>query len=107
LFLTFCILFPINYFLTKDLEQVSEETKKLIFNHLKEYNTISTGGSSGEPTAFPTNKDESNFLYSNIYIGRSWWNIKPLDPTLLYWGHSHLFGSGIKGKINEFKKLAS
>jgi phenylacetate-CoA ligase len=27
-----------------------------------------------------------------------------LDSTVLLWGHSHLFGSGVKGQINEFKR---
>lgn len=90
--------FPV---LTKKDIQIN---KDLIFKNLENYNTISTGGSSGEPTIFPTNKEESEFLFSNIYIGRSWWNIEPLDSTVLYWGHSHLFGSGFKGKINELKR---
>ena len=35
---------------------------------------------------------------------RSWWNIKPLDKMVSFWGHSHLFGDGILGKFNELKR---
>ena len=38
-------------------------------------------------------------------MARGWWNVKPLDGIFLIWGHSHLFGDGIKGQINYYKRL--
>jgi phenylacetate-CoA ligase len=81
-----------------------QENHELIFSHLRKPNTISTGGSTGEPTSFPTSKNEIEISYANHYLGRGWWDIKPLDNILLFWGHSHLFGTGIKGVINKFKR---
>lgn len=56
---------------------------------------ISTGGSTGEPTRFPRVKSDLEWIYSSMYLGRSWWNINPADPIMLIWGHSHLFGTGM------------
>jgi phenylacetate-CoA ligase len=87
----------------KDIQQNAQ----LIFDNLKNFTTISTGGSTGEPTRFPTSKKESLNSYANHYIARGWWGIKPLDDVLLFWGHSHLFGGGMKGKINQYKRVLS
>ncbi len=87
----------------KDIQQ----NQNLIFSHLSDYNTISTGGSTGEPTKFPVSKEESDFSYANHYLARGWWDIKSLDEVLLFWGHSHLFGGGIKGQINQYKRVLS
>ena len=82
-----------------------QENGKLIFSSLKNYNLISTGGSTGKPTIFPSSKNESLNSYANHYLARGWWGINPLDQILFFWGHSHLFGSGYKGKLNYFKRL--
>lgn len=66
---------------------------------------VSTGGSTGEPTQFPCTLEEKKKRYSNVYLGRSWWNIHPFDKTVLIWGHRHLFGSGINGKIKNLKRI--
>ncbi len=82
-----------------------QENENLIFSSLKNYSIISTGGSSGTPTRFPIAKNETLNSYANHYLGRSWWGIKPLDNIIFFWGHSHLFGDGLKGKINQYKRL--
>lgn len=94
-------LFPI--LTKKDLQ----EHKELIFGHLTHYKVLSTGGSTGEPTKIPFDGEEVTIHYANAYLGRSWWGIRPLDKLLLVWGHSHLFGSGLRGKINFFKRILS
>ncbi|WP_339386211.1 hypothetical protein [Vibrio caribbeanicus] len=81
-----------------------QDNYELIMSNLTDYQLVSTGGSTGEPTKFPTSNEESDLVYANQYLGRSWWNITSLDKILLFWGHSHLFGSGIKGKLNVYKR---
>ena len=81
-----------------------QKNEKLIFESLKNYSIISTGGSTGSPTKFPTSYNEIINSYANHYLARGWWNIKPLDQILMFWGHSHLFGPGIKGQINRYKR---
>jgi phenylacetate-CoA ligase len=76
----------------------------LIFDHLHGYKVISTGGSTGEPTKFPTSLKEQEEIYASVYLARSWWGINPLDDMLMLWGHSHLFGAGVKGKINQIRR---
>ncbi len=78
--------------------------KKLVFKNIENCETISTGGSSGEPTTFPTSKKESLNNYANIYMARSFFDIHPFERTLSIWGHSHLFGSGINGKFKQCKR---
>ena len=82
-----------------------QKNQKLIFSSIKDFQTISTGGSTGEPTNFPISSKESENSYANHYLARGWWNVKPLDRIFLIWGHSHLFGDGIKGQINYYKRL--
>ena len=82
-----------------------QQNKELIFKDLNNFYTVSTGGSTGEPMKFPTSKAEKEIEYANTYLGKSWWNVNPLDDIVMFWGHSHLFGTGIKGKINHFKRI--
>jgi phenylacetate-CoA ligase len=82
-----------------------QDNQDLIFLHLKKPRIISTGGSTGQPTNFPTSKNESELSYANHYLGRGWWDIKPLDKILLFWGHSHLFGVGARGRVNKYKRV--
>ena len=94
-----------------DLKLFPDLTKKdiqnnyeIIFDDLKKIQIISTGGSSGEPTKYPTNKKQKDNEYANTYLGKYWWGVEPLDSLLMFWGHSHLFGNGLKGKFNSWKR---
>jgi phenylacetate-coenzyme A ligase PaaK-like adenylate-forming protein len=84
-----------------------QENADLVLAHLNKYQIVSTGGSTGEPTKFPTAKGEKDFEYSNTYLGRSRLGIEPLARTVLLWGHSHLFGTGLVGKINQLRRRLS
>jgi phenylacetate-CoA ligase len=84
-----------------------QENQDLIFGCIDNYLIISTGGSSGEPTKFPTSKEEQDINYANNYMAKEWWGLNPLDSILLIWGHSHLFGNGLRGKINQYKRVLS
>lgn len=84
-----------------------QENKDLIFSSLENYSVTSTGGSTGQPMKFPTSKEEKNIEYATTYLGRSWWGIKPFNNILVFWGHSHLFGTGLYGKLNQFKRIVS
>ena len=84
-----------------------QEHRDLIFSNSPNCPVISTGGSTGEPTQFPTSRIEQLNNYANTYSGRGWCNISPLDEIILFWGHSHLFGTGIQGQINQVKRSLS
>ena len=94
----------LKYFPTLEKKHI-KENEDLIFFSSKNYTSISTGGSTGKPIRLPVSKIESLNSYANQYLARSWWGIKPLDRIVFCWGHSHLFGSGIIGKINQYKRL--
>jgi phenylacetate-coenzyme A ligase PaaK-like adenylate-forming protein len=40
----------------------------------------------------------------NNYLGRHWWGLQPFDPQVRIWGHYHLFGSGLRGRLTERKR---
>ncbi len=90
----------------KEFPKLSKETinehRDLIFKIDRKYSTISTGGSTGNPTLFPYEQNQLDQNYGNLYAARGWWNVQPLDKTVLLWGHSHLFGSVIKGALRNF-----
>jgi phenylacetate-coenzyme A ligase PaaK-like adenylate-forming protein len=39
-----------------------------------------------------------------MYLGRSWAGIAPGDNIVLIWGHDHLYGFGVKGRVNRAKR---
>ena len=85
-------------------KKVINKNRELIFDQFKRSRTVSTGGSTGEPTLFPVCTEDFSSIYTNTYVARGWWGLKPLDRIVSLWGHSHLFGSGLKGKAKEYKR---
>lgn len=83
-------------------KSIINDNNKLILQSDKKFRTTYTGGTSGITTKFPTNNIESFNAYVLSYTGRLWWNIEPLSQILMLWGHSHLFESGINGKIQYY-----
>lgn len=65
---------------------------------------IGTGGSEGPSMSFPRGPEDAAFLHSNMYLGRSWAGISPGDNIVLIWGHEHLHGLGLRGRINKAKR---
>ena len=80
--------------------KIIKENYDLIISKSNVKSTISTGGSTGTPTIFPSSISNINDFYSTTYLGRKWWGIEPGDKIVLMWGHSHLLGTGINGKLN-------
>ena len=89
-------------------KEMLSENERIISDDLQQYRKIQyvrTGGTSGSTTRFPTNSEQRNYEYANTYLGKSWHQIAPFDRIIHIWGHSHLFGSGFKGRINEIKRF--
>lgn len=38
-------------------------------------------------------------------MGKFWYGVSPGDKLFLFWGHSHLLGKGIKGRLNSILRL--
>ncbi|MBX3409541.1 MAG: hypothetical protein KF859_06605 [Phycisphaeraceae bacterium] len=62
--------------------------------------SFTSGGSTGEPTTFPCWKEEAANSVPDRWLGRSWYGVEPHDKLFMIWGHSHLLGTGLKGRIN-------
>jgi phenylacetate-coenzyme A ligase PaaK-like adenylate-forming protein len=81
-----------------------EENFRTIAEDARPCSFIGTGGSSGPSTWFPRGPEDHAFLHSNMYLARSWAGIAPGDNIVLIWGHDHLYGFGLKGRLNRAKR---
>lgn len=63
---------------------------------------ILTGGSTGEPVRLPSWGDSMAGVSQTM--GRAAYGIESGDRTFLLWGHEHLYGTGIKRKLNAYKR---
>ncbi len=81
-----------------------QQNQALITEQFAGYPSVVTGGSTGRPTTFITGRAEKNEQWANTYLGRYWNGVEPYDSTLLFWGHSHVFGQGWRGQLNQFKR---
>lgn len=62
---------------------------------------LATGGSTGTPVRLGCWKGEGVASAGlNQWVGRMANGMKFSDPVALIWGHIHLLGSGVKGRIN-------
>jgi phenylacetate-coenzyme A ligase PaaK-like adenylate-forming protein len=59
-----------------------------------------TGGSTAAPLQMPAWQSEFKATNPDIWVARGWYGIEPRDRLFLFWGHSHLLGSGWRGWIN-------
>ncbi|MDH6461656.1 phenylacetate-coenzyme A ligase PaaK-like adenylate-forming protein [Micromonospora sp. A200] len=75
-----------------------------IFQDGRITDSYTTGGSTGQPTRYPRGPGELDEGWVNAYLGRHWSGVAPMDPNVLLWGHSHLFGSGWRGRVAHLKR---
>lgn len=59
-----------------------------------------TGGSTSEPIAIGAWKSERSVGKNDLWLARSWFDLAPSSRLFLIWGHSHLLGSGLRGRLN-------
>ena len=64
--------------------------------------TILTGGSTGEPVRLPSWGDSTSGV--SQMLGRKAYGVEPGDRTFLLWGHEHLYGTGIRRRVNAIKR---
>jgi phenylacetate-coenzyme A ligase PaaK-like adenylate-forming protein len=75
------------------MDRLSDPTKPKDFS-------FTTGGSTGEPTTFPFWNSEREHSVPDRWMCRRWYGVQPSDRLFMIWGHSHLLGTGLKGKWN-------
>ncbi len=59
-----------------------------------------TGGSTAQPVQLPAWSLENGHTSPDIWLARSWYGIRPADRLFMIWGHSHLLGTGWRGRYN-------
>ena len=67
----------------------------------------STGGTTAQPFRFPVFESETRVASLDIWLGRQRLGVDMGDRLFLIWGHSHLFGSGWRGRINAWRRQLS
>lgn len=86
--------------LTKaDLRNLDDFTREDV---RKPSRCLLTGGSTGEPVRLPTWGDSVSGV--SQMLGRAAYGVNPGDRTLLLWGHEHLYGTGLRRRINTLKR---
>lgn len=63
-----------------------------------------TGGSTAEPVRLPAWRSELSDAVGDTWVGRSWYGVGPAARLFLIWGHSHLLGTGWRGRWNGWKR---
>jgi phenylacetate-CoA ligase len=63
-----------------------------------------TGGSTSQPIQLPSWCSELDYANSDLWFARGWFGISPADRLFLLWGHSHLLGEGMPGRINALRR---
>ena len=63
-----------------------------------------TGGSTSQPVQLPAWREEFIHAQYDMWAARSWYSIDPGSRLFLLWGHSHLLGTGLKGRWNGFRR---
>ncbi|MBN8279137.1 MAG: hypothetical protein J0M16_00830, partial [Gammaproteobacteria bacterium] len=58
-----------------------------------------TGGSTAQPLQLPAWHSEVVATRPDVWVGRGWYGITPASRLFLLWGHSHLLGSGLAGRL--------
>jgi len=94
------------------VEKVPVTTKKVIQDNKnnmtdksrKSEFTRITGGTTAQPVQLPSWNSEMKEAELDLWTARSWYEINPKSRLFLIWGHSHLLGTGVSGKINGFKR---
>ncbi|RZT77488.1 phenylacetate-coenzyme A ligase PaaK-like adenylate-forming protein [Micromonospora violae] len=93
----------LHYFPVLDKELLISRSAE-VFAQASPKQVYSTGGSTGQPTRFPRGRSESTDRWANNYLGRAWRGIRPFEPQVLLWGHSHLFGDGMASRVARLKR---
>jgi phenylacetate-CoA ligase len=80
------------------MEELSDPTKPQDFS-------FTTGGSTGQPTKFPFWNSEAQHSIPDRWMCRRWYGVQPSDKLFMIWGHSHLLGTGLTGKIKAQQRI--
>jgi phenylacetate-coenzyme A ligase PaaK-like adenylate-forming protein len=63
-----------------------------------------TGGSTSQPVQIPAWRSEFAATAPDVWVGRGWYGIAPDARLFLLWGHSHLLGTGMRGRLNGLRR---
>ncbi|MFZ5669638.1 MAG: hypothetical protein ACOY4K_09090 [Pseudomonadota bacterium] len=67
----------------------------------------STGGTTAEPMRFPVFASETRDAALDIWLGRDRLGVTAADPVFMIWGHSHMFGTGLRGAVAQWRRRAT
>jgi phenylacetate-coenzyme A ligase PaaK-like adenylate-forming protein len=66
-----------------------------------------TGGSTSQPLQLPAWRSELSESALDMWVGRGWYGVGPDARLFLLWGHSHLLGTGWRGRVNAARRALS
>ena len=80
------------------------ENRNLFSRKERPHHVTMTAGSTGEPFQFGVWKRESEICAVNQTVGRIANGLNIDDSIFFIWGHSHLLGTGFKGKLKNVQR---
>lgn len=83
---------------------IQEDVTKFIDYSQEIAGWATTGGSTGTPFRVPYWSSDAQAPMLNSWLGRGFYGIQVSDRMFHLWGHSHLFGSGWKRHVKQFKR---
>jgi phenylacetate-coenzyme A ligase PaaK-like adenylate-forming protein len=66
-----------------------------------------TGGSTSRPVQMPAWRAEQRHMAGDMWTARGWFGVRPDSRLFMIWGHSHLLGSGMAGRLKALRRRAS
>jgi phenylacetate-CoA ligase len=66
-----------------------------------------TGGSTASPVQLPAWSSEFALGRAELWRVRAWYGITPASRLFMIWGHSHLLGTGWRGKLRGVQRVLS
>lgn len=99
--------------LSEFTQRMQPTTKKMVQTQMAELSdptkpqdfSFTTGGSTGQPTSFPFWNSEAQHSIPDRWMCRRWYGVQPSDRLFMIWGHSHLLGTGLKGKFKAKQRI--
>lgn len=65
-----------------------------------------TGGTTAQPVRVPVWRSEAVTARADAWYAREWYGVRPKDRLFLIWGHSHLLGTGLSGRVRRVLRAA-
>lgn len=98
-----------------DVRAIPELTREVLQNHPEQFirrswappSYVRTAGSTGTPLRIGIGHAERDLMRIVKVAAWAEFGYTPASRVFLIWGHSHLLGTGARGRVNQFKRVVA